>query len=175
MYRFFGSLVCIFGLFCLLAAAANYFSGDTGGAVIGGIIAFGLMAGGSHLVRKGEAARIESSFEEIEDGLHACLVGPQDLIVRVSPEFHENHEDIPGQKPTAESRRELKHCNVVCPEIVTETDALAVRTALWNVYVPCWNCGEEADYDESKCDYCGKKLWRKPLRVHFERVTAASP
>jgi hypothetical protein len=175
MYRFFGGIVVLAGIFFGLMALVGWSTGDTTMAIVVGVIAFGIIGFGGHLMDKGRQQKLEASFEEIEDGLHACLVGPQDLIVRVSPEFHENHEDIPGQKPTAESRRELKHCNVVCPEIATETDALAVRTALWNVYVPCWNCGEEADSEDSKCINCGKKLWQKPLRVHFERVTASSP
>ena len=175
MYRFFGGIVVLAGIFFGLMALVGWSTGDTTAAIVVGVIAFGIIGFGGYLMDKGRQQKLEASFEEIEDGLHACLLGPQDLLVRAGQQFYEDYEDEPGQKPTAESRRELKHCNVVCPEIATETDALAVRTAIWNTPIPCWNCGEEADYDESKCDYCGKKLWKKPLRVHFERVTAALP
>jgi len=175
MYRFFGGFVVLAGMFFGLMALVGWSLGDTGAAIVVGVIAFGIIGFGGHLMNKGQQKKLQASFEEIEDGLYACLVGPQELIVRAGPQFYEDYEERPGQKQTAESRRELKHCNVVCQDVATETDALAVRTALWNTPIPCWNCGEEADYDERKCDHCGKRLWQKPLKVHLERVTAASP
>ena len=175
MDKFFGTLMAFLGLLMWLTVIVTATDGQYVGAAIIGVVAFALSSWAGKMLARAKHQEVEASLEEIEEGLWATLVGPQELLVRVGLEFYEGHEEKPGQKPSAESRRELKACNIQCPDIHTEVDALAVRTALWNVHVPCWNCGEEAMYDETKCVDCGKKLWQKPLRVHLENITAAGP
>lgn len=175
MDKFFGTLIAFLGLLMWLTVLVTVTEGEYIGATMIGLVALALSSWAGKMLSRAQAKEDAGSWEEIDDGLMARVIGRNRIEVEAGPEWYHNYEDGPPQKPSGESRQEFKRLKINATGVETEGDALAARTSLWNLHPPCWNCGEPAMTDEAKCLYCEKRLWQKPISLVLRRVSGSSP
>lgn len=109
-----------------------------------------------------------SRRKKIDEGLWYRTCGDYEVIVEATKKFLDGYDD--GSPISADSVSDFKRCNVTPRGCTNESEAIAIRTVMWNMDWFCPGCNEEMLHEDDKCWNCNARLWRTPLTFTLVRV-----